>query len=403
MEIKTRVLTNPQHLEPSRRETARKNIAAIGKIKVSPNTRLAPPEGSDELDLSAHSVPTPDASGKILKSSADGKYSWETPYGIEQVPADWDQVDETKPDYIKNKPGLYQGATDEHPGVSGFVPAALSDERDLYLKGDGTWGKLDNINNYIESATVAGRTLTLTPKSGPAVTFNDTGDINVIEKISVNGTQQTVTNKEVDLTIPAAANDAKITLKVGGVAAGDTTPVAGDFTVDQSLDKDIVIPAAVSASDNEPAKPGVMSSADKTKLDGIPEIQNTGTPGQVLTKTQNGVAWSDPESASLPVATESDSVLYTAEPNGEASWVQMEKTVYGSIMTDEEGTPILDEEGNTIQDEDTTTLWTGFNGKGFGAERAADDANGNNIVATYATKADVETALGDIETLLAAL
>jgi hypothetical protein len=134
-----------------------------------------------------------------------------------------------------------------------------------------------------------------------------------------------------------------------------------------------------------------------------PELPDDGTPGQVLTKTQDGVAWSDPESASLPVATESDSVLYTAEPNGEASWVQMEKTVYGSIMTDEEGTPILDEEGKTIQDEDTATLWTGFNGKGFGAERAVNDENGNNIVATYATKADVETALGDIETLLAAI
>ena len=116
-----------------------------------------------------------------------------------------------------------------------------------------------------------------------------------------------------------------------------------------------------------------------------------------------GGGGSDPESASLPVATESDSVLFTAEPNGEAAWVQMEKTVYGSIMTDEEGTPILDEEGKTIQDEDTATLWTGFNGKGFGAERAAADENGNNIVATYATKTDVETALGDIETLLAAI
>ena len=134
-----------------------------------------------------------------------------------------------------------------------------------------------------------------------------------------------------------------------------------------------------------------------------PELPDDGTPGQVLTKTQDGVAWSDPESASLPVATESDSVLYTAEPNGEASWVQMEKTVYGSKMTDEEGTPILDEEGKTIQDEDTEALWTGFNGKGFGAKRAAADENGNNIAATYATKTDVETALGDIETLLAAL
>ena len=123
--------------------------------------------------------------------------------------------------------------------------------------------------------------------------------------------------------------------------------------------------------------------------------------GKVLTVNNLGaMVW---DAASLPVATESDSVLYTAEPNGEASWAQMEKTVYGSIMTDEEGTPILDEEGNTIQDEDTATLWTGFNGNGFGAERAVGDENGNNIVTTYATKADVETALGDIETLLAAI
>lgn len=144
MEIKTRVLTNPQHLEPSRRETARKNIAAIGKIKVSPNTRLAPPEGSDELDLSAHSVPTPDASGKILKSSADGKYSWETPYGIEQVPADWNQADDTQPDFLKNKPGNFQGATANEDGTAGFIPAPTSADRNKFLCGNGQWADVDN-------------------------------------------------------------------------------------------------------------------------------------------------------------------------------------------------------------------------------------------------------------------
>jgi len=286
--------------------------------------------------------------------------------------------------------------TEITPDGNGKVNLPLASTTDPGAMSASDKSKLDGINNYIESATVAGRTMTLTPKSGPAVTFNDTGDINVIEKISVNGIQQTVTNKGVDITIPAAAHNAKITLKVGGAATGDTTPVAGDFTVDQTDNKDITIPVAVSASGNDPAKPGVMSSDDKTKLDGIPEIPSTGTPGQVLTKTQNGVTWSDPESATLPVATESDSVLYTAEPNGEASWVQMEKTVYGSIMTDEEGTPILDEEGKTIQDEDAVTLWTGFNGKGFGADRAVADENGNNIVATYATKADVAEVVSKI-------
>lgn len=118
------------------------------------------------------------------------------------------------------------------------------------------------------------------------------------------------------------------------------------------------------------------------------ELPSSGTAGQVLTKTQNGVAWSDPESASLPIATEFDSVLYTAEPNGEASWVQMEKTVYSSIMTNEDG--------HNIQDDDTATLWTGLNGKGFGAERAAADENGNNIVATYATKTEVAEVVAKI-------
>lgn len=143
MEIKTRVLTNPQHLEPSRRETARKNIAAIGKIKVSPNTRLAPPEGSDELDLSEHSVPTPDASGKILKSSADGKYSWETPYGIEQVPADWGQVDETKPDFVKNKPTLDSSMSAHEDngitywGVKNPLPGTIGNSDDVLTVKNG--------------------------------------------------------------------------------------------------------------------------------------------------------------------------------------------------------------------------------------------------------------------------
>lgn len=156
-----------------------------------------------------------------------------------------------------------------NPGSNGNVNLPLASTTDPGAMSASDKSKLEGINNYIESATVAGRTLTLTPKTGSVVTFNDTGDINVIEKISVNGTQQTVTNKEVALTIPAAANNATITLKVGGAAAGDTTPVSGDFTVDQSNDEDIVIPAAVSASGNDPAKPGVMSSADKDKLDNI--------------------------------------------------------------------------------------------------------------------------------------
>ena len=129
--------------------------------------------------------------------------------------------------------------------------------------------KLDGITDYVVSASVSGRTLTLANKNGPDTTFTDTGDTNVIESISVNGTAQTVTSKNVDLTIPDAANDATITIEVGGAASGETAPVAGDFSTDQDTAETITIPAAVSATQNTPAQPGVMSSADKDKLDGI--------------------------------------------------------------------------------------------------------------------------------------
>ena len=56
-----------------------------------------------------------------------------------------------------------------------------------------------------------------------------------------------------------------------------------------------------------------------------------------------------------------------------------------------------------ITGENFATPVAKVNNVGIGAERSVADENGNNIVATYATKADVENAMGDIETLLAAL
>ena len=40
----------------------------------------------------------------------------------------------------------YQGATNASDGVSGLVPAAPSVDRDKYLKGDGTWSEIANVD-----------------------------------------------------------------------------------------------------------------------------------------------------------------------------------------------------------------------------------------------------------------
>lgn len=57
----------------------------------------------------------------------------------------------------------------------------------------------------------------------------------------------------------------------------------------------------------------------------------------------------------------------------------------------------------------TKNVWTEYNGKKFGAayaeyaQVANTDVAGNSIKDTYATKEEMQSAMGDIESLLAAL
>lgn len=67
-----------------------------------------------------------------------------------------------------------------------------------------------------------------------------------------------------NLIVPA--KDSTITIKVADASTG---PTAGSFTTNQASPGTITIPAAVSASGGGTATPGVMSAADKEKLDGI--------------------------------------------------------------------------------------------------------------------------------------
>lgn len=48
-------------------------------------------------------------------------------------------VDKTITEVIFSENSNLAGASDEEDGVSGFVPAPLRGQQDLFLKGDGTW------------------------------------------------------------------------------------------------------------------------------------------------------------------------------------------------------------------------------------------------------------------------
>lgn len=119
---------------------------------------------------------------------------------------------------------------------------------------------------------------------------------------------------------------------------------------------------------------------------------------KVLTIDSNGAPqWQIPSTVpSLPSPTINDSLLL-GQADGSETWTALENDVFGTRLLDKEtGEPMYDASS-------TDQLWTGFAGKEFGAARAYADQDGNNIKATYATKEDLNAALGDIESLLAAL
>lgn len=111
----------------------------------------------------------------------------------------------------------------------------------------------------------------------PLASVDNTGATPVYSE----GLMSAADKQKLDETV--SAEDATITINVGGAASGETAPTAGDFTTNQSSNETITIPAAVSSYTTQetdpdtgepteithPATPGVMSSADKEKLDSV--------------------------------------------------------------------------------------------------------------------------------------
>lgn len=95
----------------------------------------------------------------------------------------------------------YQGATASAAGVAGLVPAATSAEKDLYLKGDGSWGEgpygtvvaLGSGQNSLEPSK--GSTFTKTITSSTTFTFEvvPNGKSCVFNLVLTNGGAYTVT------------------------------------------------------------------------------------------------------------------------------------------------------------------------------------------------------------------
>ena len=143
------------------------------------------------------------------------------------------------------------GATTTTAGRAGLVPAPSGGYTQRYLKGDGTWGIFPEIKEYTggtdieveDDGTISfiGNKFTTAEKtklSGIA-----TGaQVNKIETIAVNGTNQTITNKRVNITVPTKTS--QLTNNSGFItqatADGLYVSKAGYYPYSQKADEALV-------------------------------------------------------------------------------------------------------------------------------------------------------------------
>ena len=245
------------------------------------------------------------------------------------------------------------GATAQGAGASGLVPAPTAGDQAKFLKGDGTWATPPeaNLANYYYDDRGNGLSAKRTGYDRPYGTTSLVGG---------HGNMN-------DYTI-----DATFWIDWGGIARN-----------------------FFSVNTDDPGASRIGFGINSTDARAMRYLLPTPVANKYAKTDANGqITWGDVPS--LPSPTINDSLLL-GQADGSETWTALENDVFGTRLPDEEtGKPMYDASS-------TDQLWTGFAGKEFGAARAYADQDGNNIKATYATKEDLNTALGDIESRLAAL
>lgn len=116
--------------------------------------------------------------------------------------------------------------------------------------------------------------------------------------------------------------------------------------------------------------------------------------------------WSLATVRETPASTAADeNKVLTVDNTGTPQWYgPITSDIFGSQLLDENDSPVLDTDNKPVFDSAAASnLWTSFANQEFGARRTYEDQDGQNIKATYATKQELQDALGDLETILASI
>lgn len=211
-------------------------------------------------------------------------------------------------------------------------------------------------------------------------------------------------------------------------AVTDPTASGSGIEFIDSISQDtngVIVPAkksvqvAVASTSGVGGNAGVMSAADKEKLDGIEAGAQANTIESI--SINNAPLDITNKNVDIPLATaDSDGLLphekfplipaepvaganriYSFDDTNGTSWQTIVKEYVGNMILDQQGTPVTDEKGDIMYEEEAVPLWLSYKGVEFGARRAYDDHTGTNIhdsIEARTTMAQVTTA---IETALA--
>ena len=311
------------------------------------------------------------------------------------------EIDKT---YATN--AVMTGATEQANGKAGLVPAPLIADRDKYLKGDGTWSTINVAEQKVDILT----------KTSSLTTDDFDTAWNALANGHIIGVWYSISNIPYlflmdkyythyssgnRIVFTHVRNPVLLENQYEGIVRDALTWNRSNTSM--VLTTIPIIPSPINQFNKFLFTSGQDSSTPIWKsINEVPSSTSSDS-GKVLKVNQSGNAeWAEAGSG-LPDPTESDSLLL-GQSDGSKAWNALSRDVMGTPLLDESNRPILDENSNPIFDANSTTdLWTSFAGHEFGAKRTYADQDGNNIIATYARKSDVDAALGNIETLLAAI
>lgn len=174
-------------------------------------------------------IPAGGASGQILRWSDDGTAVWgadkDTTYSV------------------------MKGATSSAAGSSGLVPAPASGKQGQYLRGDGVWATPTNTTYSEATDSVPGLMSSADKIKLNTVSSGAEVNQNAFSNVVVGSTTVAADSKTDSLNLSAGSN-----VTISADASTDTITISA---------KDTTYSAATQSAS------GLMSSSDKTKLDGI--------------------------------------------------------------------------------------------------------------------------------------